>query len=316
MSQQQLLQPIDDAFPDFFFVRGQNDARYPNSHSLLIQTKDNPREALLIDAGVGQHTLLNILPTTNITKVWLSHWHEDHSYGCTILRQKGATIACHPDDIPVLRDASLINKMYITGGTPIGKYFAAVLESLGIEDLPVVDPLESGQAYNIGNDHRIQVIHTPGHTKGHCCFYLPEARLLFLADIDLSAIGPWYGALDSNVDDFEQSIQSVMALNAEIAISSHMGLFKGASEIKTRLQQYLNIIYDRDRLILEALGERTPKTAEQLVGKRIIYKKYAAKVKEWIDYLYIAERFMINSHLTRLLNLGKIIKTGAGYVAQ
>jgi glyoxylase-like metal-dependent hydrolase (beta-lactamase superfamily II) len=313
MSQPPRLQSIDDAFPDFFFIPGQNDGRYPNSHSLLVLTNENPREALLMDAGVGRRSLLKILPTTKITRVWLSHWHEDHSYGCTLLRRKGATIACHPDDIPILNDVSRLHEMYMTAGTPLAQLFAAVVETLGIENLPVVDPLESGRSYNVGNDHSIQVIHTPGHSKGHCCFYLPEARLIFLADIELSSLGPWYGAIDSTVDDFEASINKVMGLKVEMAVTSHKGVFKGAAEIKKQLQQYLAIIYDRDRLILEGLRENTPKTAQDLVGKQIIYKKYNP---EWKAYLLIAERYMIGLHLARLQKKGKVSETDMGYVAQ
>ncbi len=312
MVQSETLQPVDEAFPDFFFISGQNLGRYPNSHSLLILTKDDPKEALLIDAGVGRRTLLKVLPSIAIKRVWLSHWHEDHSYGCTMLCRKGATVACHNLDIPVLKDVSLLHKMYMTAGTPLVKLFDMVLDSLGIENLPAVDPLESGQTTNIGNDHTIQVIHTPGHSKGHCCFYLPESRLIFLADIELSSLGPWYGAIDSDVDDFEASIKKVIGLNVEYAVTSHKGMFKGAAEIKTQLQKYLDILYDRDRLILEGIGKTTPKTAQDLVGRQIIYKKYNP---EWKDYLMIAERHMIGLHLTRLEKLGKIQKVDGGYVA-
>ncbi|OLS15549.1 MAG: hypothetical protein RBG13Loki_0817 [Promethearchaeota archaeon CR_4] len=313
MPQQQKLQPIDDAFPDFFFVPGQHNGRYPNANSLLVLTNENPQEALLMDAGIGRHTLQKILHNMQITKVWLSHWHEDHVYGCPLLRKSGATIACHPNDIPVLQDVSLFNMLYKVTDTSLQKMFDEVLQSLGIENIPVVESLHTGKMYNVGNDHIIQVIHTPGHTKGHCCFYFPEARLIFLADIDLSGLGPWYGALDSSVDDFERSIQSVLALNAEYVITSHKGLYKGKVEIKKELQLYLDIIYNRDQRILVALGERKPKTSQDLVGKQIVYKNYNGEFK---DYLPIAEGIMINLHLTRLLQKGKIAKEGTGYILQ
>ncbi len=312
MIQSEALPLVDDAFPDFYFISGQNLGRYPNSHSLLILINDDPKEALLIDAGVGRRTLIKILPKVNISRVWLSHWHEDHSYGCTMLYRKGATVACHNLDIPVLKDVSILHKMYMTAGTPLAKLFDMVLDSLGIKNLPAVDSLEAGQTINVGNDHNVQVIHTPGHSKGHCCFYLPESRLIFLADIELSSLGPWYGAIDSDVDDFEASIKKVMGLNLEYAITSHKGIFKGAAEIKTQLQQYLNILKDRDRLILEGIGQKTPKTAQELVGKQIIYRKYNP---EWKDYLMIAERHMIGLHLARLEKRGKLRKVDGGYVA-
>jgi glyoxylase-like metal-dependent hydrolase (beta-lactamase superfamily II) len=41
--------------------------------------------------------------------------------------------------------------------------------------------LQQGQEIAFG-DRRLQVLHTPGHTPGGCCFYLPEDRLLVSGD--------------------------------------------------------------------------------------------------------------------------------------
>ncbi|MHA1432095.1 MAG: MBL fold metallo-hydrolase [Candidatus Freyarchaeota archaeon] len=72
-------------------------------------------------------------------------------------------------------------------------------------------------------DTKLQVLHTPGHSRGHCCFLLPEEKIVFLSDIDLTSFGPWYGALDSNVDDFIDSIEKLKRMSFEIAVTSHKG---------------------------------------------------------------------------------------------
>ena len=40
---------------------------------------------------------------------------------------------------------------------------------------------EDGEILNVGNI-QIKVIHTPGHTAGSCCYYLPEEEVLFSGD--------------------------------------------------------------------------------------------------------------------------------------
>ncbi|HMF32099.1 MAG TPA: MBL fold metallo-hydrolase, partial [Candidatus Lokiarchaeia archaeon] len=73
-----VLLPVDDSLPGFYFLPGQNGGRYPNSNSLLITSDSDGNDATLLDCGAGRHTLLNIMPSIRITQVLLSHWHEDH----------------------------------------------------------------------------------------------------------------------------------------------------------------------------------------------------------------------------------------------
>lgn len=41
--------------------------------------------------------------------------------------------------------------------------------------------MEGGDIINIENEH-IEVISTPGHTKGSVCFFMPESRIMFTGD--------------------------------------------------------------------------------------------------------------------------------------
>lgn len=48
--------------------------------------------------------------------------------------------------------------------------------------LPTIDQdLKEGQKIALGSDH-LEVIHTPGHTPGSVCFYLPREKLVFSGD--------------------------------------------------------------------------------------------------------------------------------------
>ena len=52
--------------------------------------------------------------------------------------------------------------------------------------------LAAGSVITFG-DRKLQAIHTPGHTRGHSCFYDADAGLLFAGDHVLPHITPSIG---------------------------------------------------------------------------------------------------------------------------
>jgi glyoxylase-like metal-dependent hydrolase (beta-lactamase superfamily II) len=63
---------------------------------------------------------------------------------------------------------------------------------LKVENAKVNSTFEDNEIIDIGEDYKMKVIHTPGHSAGHCCFYELNSKIAFLADIDFSSFGPWY----------------------------------------------------------------------------------------------------------------------------
>lgn len=297
---------IDENIPNFYFVPGENNGIYPNSHSLLIKTSENNNETILIDSGLGHGQVGRVIKDFKITKVFLSHWHEDHISGNYLLKKQQAKFFCHSLDAHMLRDISKFQEYYDTAGSPVEDFFQEILVSMNLENLTDIHELRNNQEIKIEEDVKIQVLHTPGHSEGHCCYYEEQNRLIFLADIDLSGLGPFYGCLDSNVDVFEMTIQKVMELDMEYAISGHKGVVIGKSEIKDQLKKFLETINKRDNKILDELSEVKPKTVKELIGKGIIYKNYSYMK----DYLFIAENQMISKHIPRLVKKRKISKDG------
>ncbi|MFX1516983.1 MAG: MBL fold metallo-hydrolase [Promethearchaeota archaeon] len=294
------LIPIDKNLPDFLFVPGENGGTYPFSHSLLV--KANEKEAVLFDSGFGHTGVRKVLNEFKITKVFLTHWHEDHISGNYLLRKKKAEFYCHPLDARLLRDIGQFQTFYYTVGSSVEDYFQEILLSMKLENLSEIQEVKDGEEIKIGNSSTIEVIHTPGHSAGHCCYYEPFLRLIFLADIDLSGLGPWYGCLDSNLEDYMKSINRLIQMDIEYAISSHKGIYSGKKEIRSQLSKFLNVIDLRDNKILEELSEGKPKSIEDLIGKGIIYRNYD-QIRE---YLFIAEKQMILKHIIRLEKRGVI----------
>lgn len=64
-------------------------------------------------------------------------------------------------------------------------------EFFGLLCDPIHDviPMEDGDVFQ-GEGYRLQVVHTPGHSTGACCFYEPERRILFSGDHVIGHITP------------------------------------------------------------------------------------------------------------------------------
>ena len=142
----------------------------------------------------------------------------------------------------------------------------------------------------------MEVIHTPGHTAGHCVFIENNSKIAFLADIDLTSF-VFYAGIDSNLIDFEKSLDTLLDLDMEIAITSHLGVVKGSKEIKNALNNYYTVINKRNQRILSFFSEVKPLTVEDLKKKNIIYKYYS----ELKDYEIIAEMIMLQKHFDKFL---------------
>jgi hydroxyacylglutathione hydrolase len=101
-----------------------------------------------------------------IEAILFTHSHWDHIAEASLLKEKwNVPIHIHPDD-------------------------AGNLEDPGSDGLPLFFPIQKvkadgflfdGQILNIGS-LSIRVIHTPGHTPGGVCFYLPKEKILISGD--------------------------------------------------------------------------------------------------------------------------------------
>ena len=285
---------------NILFIEGENKGRYPYSNSMLI---DDEIKAL-IDTGMGINLAMRMEKEKKIDLVINSHGHEDH-IACNHVF-KNAKISSHKLDAPVVKSVKKLTELYPSSPKVTKESMDLFLEQFGLRDSRVDLEFEDGHILDLGR-LKIEVIHTPGHSIGHCCFSIPSEKMIFLADIDLSSFGPWYGSLDCDIDQFIGSIKRVRDLKFETAVTSHKGVIRGKEIIKEELNRYLNRIFEREKKLLEFLKEE--RSMNEITSKAIIYGHFP-EPKAMFE---LFERAMMEKHLERLIERNLVKCTEKGF---
>ncbi len=295
------VKPLSEEVESIFFVEGEQNARYPYSHSILL-------EDYLIDTGISHKRLRKLKKLFPINHVILSHWHEDHISGNALL--DGAMFYCHSRDKPVIENIRKMIPYYGVENSKVGEELKSLIELLGMKNIKVDYVTEDNQIFNIGENIKLNILHTPGHTAGHCAFYEKNSKIAFLGDIDLTKY-PYYGNIDASLIEFEKSIERLNNMDIEIAITGHRDPIYGRSEINEEFEKYKSILLQRDERILSQLTERSkPIKPIDLKNKNIIYRKYTI----FKEFELLAEVLMIEKHFEKLNEKKIITIKNNGYI--
>jgi len=168
------------------------------------------------------------------------------------------------------------------------------------------EQLADGQILDFGKT-KLRVVHTPGHSPGHCCFYEEKTGIMIGGDIDLTPFGPWYGHARSDLDDFELSMEKLLAFDVYLFLSGH-GEAIVAGNVAARLSSYAAMFKERDIKILKALEK--PANHTGLAEKVRLYSRYP-EPQFFFKYL---EENMLKKHLNRMIKQQLISVIGESYV--
>ncbi len=163
---------------------------------------------------------------TDIDLILCTHGHPDHVESVGIVREKsGARFGMHQGDEFIL-EALTQNYASQTG-----------------KELPSLKPdfyLEEGKLdLTTGNsqDDQIEVLHTPGHSPGCVCFYLPEQKALISGDTVFEGSIGRTDFPGGSLETLGQSVEKLSRLeDVELLLPGHMGSVTGAAAVKRNLE--------------------------------------------------------------------------------
>jgi glyoxylase-like metal-dependent hydrolase (beta-lactamase superfamily II) len=273
---------------------GPNGGRYPWSHTLLV----GGTTPAVIDPGMTFDPARFDLDAAGIALVVNSHCHEDHEGGNHHF--PNAQVVAPLEDAPYIRSLDAFAKAMGFDAERDAYWRKAMIEVYGFRESPVHREMRDGEVLEAGGA-RMRFVHLPGHTPGHSGIWFEEEDLLFVADIDLTSFGPYYGEPFADVDDFEHSIRRVREMNPRVLVTSHgRGIFEGGP-MRDALDRYASKIRERDDGILKLLAAG-PRTTDAIVDAHLIYRRYP----EPQEVFRLNELIMIEKHLARLRAQGRI----------
>ena len=156
-----------------------------------------------------------------------------------------------------------------------------------------------GDVMNFGATE-MEVIGTPGHSAGFCCFYFPKDGVVYVGDLDLTSFGPWYFGADGDIEQFIDSSKKIVDVDAEIFVTGHDVGVVSCDDFRKTIKKYIEIIDQRDQIILAAIDE--PKSLEVLNSIGLIYDK-RFHVDEWVKAWDMGG---LKKHLDRLAVKGEV----------
>lgn len=262
----------------------------------------------IIDTGADKRSLDEIKPE-QVEKVINTHHHYDHTRGNHFFTN--AEIFIHPLDYPVLqsrKNFEYYNSLDKWDELMPGYDFIQCRLQMGFNEEEVEKSLradrtfEDGDIFNFGRTE-VEVIHTPGHSAGHCSFWFPEEEFLFTGDICLTEAGPWYGEIYASADDMLNSIDKLIKLKPRIMTSCHINDI--CTDGVKRLTEFKNRIFKREERIYNYLKGREI-NVHDLASQKLIYRMHPS------PFVIFWEKLMLLKHLERLELQGLIQKSEEG----
>ena len=139
------------------------DFRFPplNNHNYLVLDPES-KEAVLFDCSVANDDVIKFVEEQGaiLKMILLTHGHFDHVMGVNYFWEKHHVPAyIHENDLPLLQDINSYT------------YYANMTEKVAI---PKIDGTFNGNTVFKLGSHSIQIMSTPGHTKGCTCFLIDD----------------------------------------------------------------------------------------------------------------------------------------------
>ena len=298
---------------------------HPDIYRIRVDLPDNPLQYLnayvikgvsgnlVIDTGFNRpeckRALCQGLQELDIrlqsdTSLFITHLHADHSGLVGLFAQAGCPIYMHPVDYQYLVDSEdgstwkAAEDNFMREGMPpaeIKTQFSNQARTFSPDPHFPVNPVHDGDCLPLAGCD-LQVIHTPGHTPGLCCLYLPKEEVFFTSDHILFDITPniqvWYH-MKQALQRYLESLQKVRELPAQLALPGHR---EGDTSIAGRIDE---IVAHHDRRLAEIChlaGLYPHSTAYDIAP----HMTWSMRGKQWKDFPPTQKWFALGETLAHI----------------
>jgi len=236
----------------------------------------------LIDTGEGKPEYASLLASVlqnekaAVSSVYITHHHHDHIGG-----------------IPSVLDSS---------PSPISlyKYLDAKMDT---DSLHQYSPVADKAAFPIDDTTEpastttLEVVYSPGHTKDHIAFYLPEENAIFTGDCVLGQGTTVFNDLRL----YLASVAKLRDLNASRLYPGHGPIIDGSDNVRHLLETYISHRQEREDQIKQVLSASG---AGGTTAERIVEAVYGSELDARVRF---AAEGGVLLHLRKLLEEGAVV---------
>lgn len=190
------------------------------STNCYLVINEDTKQAVVIDPAACPSYLMSHIKSEGlkIEAILLTHGHFDHIMGIDgFLSEFDVPVYVHEEDADAMEDPVLNQSSTYTSGYTFGK--ARYLRDRETLELA---------------GYTFQVIHTPGHTKGGCCYYVASEGVLFSGDTLFQNSVGRTDFVNSSTSDLVHSVREKLFLLPDdtMVYPGHMGETKIGHEKK------------------------------------------------------------------------------------
>jgi len=293
----------------------------------LFQYFFNGDQRILLDTGIAETPEKAIFPYLDrlkikpgqLTLAITTHADMDHQGGNDAIKRlsPGTWLACGEADRTLVEDpATLYERRY---------NFLKAENDVALDPVPPPDAgkprkmdltFSGGETIRLKDEWRLDVLHVPGHSRGHLAFYDAKHRAAFVGDAihgrgcpkatgELAIPVTYY-----NVDIYLSTLRYFESLPIDVLYSGHWPVMRG-EEIRDFIADSRHTVELLDRVILSSLERQRPGlTLKELIDA------VANAVGEWPRESWTLAMFPVKGHLDRLESQGKVQRVAGAHPAR
>lgn len=291
--------PDDRTYGAATVLFGAENGKYPSGNSLVVRGTD---ETILIDPSLAVHERGGV--PAAVDRVLVSHAHEDHLAALHLYADR--PVHAHELDAEGVRTLDGLLAIYGLDAAAEAAFRVDLVEEFNIVGHGDVSPFADGDRFDLGGGRSITVVHLPGHTAGHSGFLVEPDGFFFIADVDLTGFGPYYGDATSSLDGFRHSLERCREVDARwYCTFHHKGLVEGRQPFLAQLSEFSDVLSRREDALLAFLA--APRQLDEIVAHRFVYRPHVDSV-----FVDTVERRTAIQHLELLVPAGRVAEVEPG----